>query len=167
MAQTDWIELHRLNRVWRAWMDGNSPFQTPEPLDTLRYLSEECHEARKCWMVERLPTQPRARKPDSTIYQELGQAVMLALTYLPDAEIMRCVELLHEDTDYICHCATMAILYHNTYEVPHIAREWVRNLLAAIDGYPGMDVTKELHDCHHRLGWRWASEKWAKLGSEF
>lgn len=148
-------------------MDAHSPFKTPaDPLDTLRYLSEECHEARKCWMVERLPDQPRRQKPDSTIHQELGQAVMLALTYLPDAAVMRGVGPLNEDIDYICYCATQAIMSHNPYMPPNIPCEWVRNCLQAIGGHPGMDVTAELKECHRRLGWRWASEAWAKLGGE-
>lgn len=41
----DWIELHRLNRAWRAWMDAHSAFVTPETIDSLRYAAGEAREA--------------------------------------------------------------------------------------------------------------------------
>ena len=46
--QIDWSELHRLNRVWRQWMDGRSKFVTPsEPVNTLRYAADESREAKR------------------------------------------------------------------------------------------------------------------------
>jgi hypothetical protein len=50
--QIDWSELHRLNRVWRQWMDGRSKFVTPsEPVNTLRYAADESREAKREYRI--------------------------------------------------------------------------------------------------------------------
>jgi hypothetical protein len=48
MEQPNWPELHRLNRIWRQWMDARSKFVTPaQTVTTLQYTSGETREAKR------------------------------------------------------------------------------------------------------------------------
>lgn len=159
---TDWVELHRLNRLWRAWMDRNSKFVTPDDaLDTLRYLSEECHEARKCWMVEQLPHHPRRQAPDKTIRQEFAQAIMLGLTALPvidftEAENDCLARSDLQSIDNICDLANDAVV--NRAQGFDYWTASAHALLMAIDAWPGFNANTELRLCWSALAWKHASQ---------
>lgn len=45
--QPNWAELHRLNRVWREWMDSHSKFVTPDTVPTVEYAACETREAKR------------------------------------------------------------------------------------------------------------------------
>lgn len=45
--QPNWAELHRLNRLWRQWMDEHSQFVTPNTVTTVEYATCETREAKR------------------------------------------------------------------------------------------------------------------------
>lgn len=157
MYVIDWPHLWRLNRQWRQWMAANSAFVTPETVDTLRYCRIECNEAADIELRNRLSKHPRNNGRDNTVYEELADALMLALTALPDHEYISEAISRNATTDEICDLASQSVILFSANSKP----EWwwhVADMIAAVGRYPGMNVEAELRKCWHRLAWKHASK---------
>lgn len=158
----DFRELWQLNRRWRQWMAANSEFVTPDTIDTLRYCRIECNEAADVELRNRLSKHPRNNGRDNTVYEELADALMLALTALPEKVVWQDIK----DSDFpidnalrmdiICHRANMAVYYNASYSTVDTIP--VTALCARIAEYPGMNTHLELCKCWHRLAWKHASK---------
>ncbi len=159
MYVIDWPQLWRLNRQWRQWMEANSEFVTPaDVLDTLRYMRIECNEAADVEMRNRLSKHPRNNGRDNTVYEELADALMLALTALPDPE--KWISQLCDDDDVsmdsICDMANQSVILFAADSRSWFL--WSADLVVVIARYPGMAVEVELRKCWHRLAWKHASK---------
>lgn len=143
----DLTALWHTNRRWRAWMDANTKFVTPDTLDALRYMDGECREVRDLWMRQQKPEHVRNNGRDSTIEQELADVAMMALTALPEPPPMGGFGVF--DADYMCDNANNAVLAFRM-NVPSWDRRvyWTLNHVLA---YPGLDLPAELDRCHRRL----------------
>jgi hypothetical protein len=141
-------ELHERNKRWRAWMDANTPFKTPDTLDCLRYAAGECAEVRDLWMRERLAGHARNNERTSTINQELADVAMMILTVFDPEPHHKGLE--HGfNIDFLCDAANEAIIACGQgYDWTYGATEVIAHVLA----YPGFNLATELDDCHTRLG---------------
>lgn len=154
------IDLQALwheNRRWRQWMDANTKFQTPETIDTLRYMLIECCEVLDLWMRDRNPDHARNNERNSTIHQELADVAMLALTAIPeDFELSTVGPVLHVfGIDDCCLYAAQAV---QSYEAGD--RRWrgiCEDILIFVLAHEGMDLPAELRKCHRRLAWKHGS----------
>ncbi len=154
---TDLTVLWHTNRRWRAWMDANTRFVTPDTLDCLRYLSGECHEVRDLWMRQEKPGHARNNERNSTIGQELADVVMLALTVL-DKPPVKDEWFIYEDSfdvDQMCDAANMAVM---VYRWESNWRPDVFNVLGHVLAYPGLDLAAELDRCWRRLAMKHGQE---------
>lgn len=157
MYVIDWPHLWRLNRQWRQWMEANSEFVTPDIIDTLRYCRIECNEAADAEIRVRLEKHPRNNGRENTVHEELADALMLALTALPDPD--RWIRQLSDDDDVtmdaICDMANQAVVFFVAdYGCWFL---WTADTMVVISRYPGMNVEGELRKCWHRLAWKHAS----------
>lgn len=163
---TNLTELHQINQRWRAWMDANTPFKTPSTLDSLRYMDGETREVRDLWMREQL-NHARNNGRQSSIYQELADVAMMALTALPDGGFER-TQFMPSDIDFLCSWADSAVI---DYRQDNDGWDrFVEGIIAFVDEYPGMDLPAELANCHYRLAWKHGSrayaEQYADLGCD-
>lgn len=158
--------LWERNRLWRAWMDANTPFVTPETLDTLRYMLIECCEVLDLWMRDRNPNHARNNERNSTICQELADVAMLALTAIPDGSDLSTVGpvLYVFDIDECCLYAAQAIQSYKEND-----RRWrgiCEDILIFVLAHDGFDLAAELDKCHRRLAWKHGSHALAAAGSD-
>lgn len=158
--QPNWAELHRLNRVWREWMDTHSQFATPDTIDSLRYARIEANEAADLELRQKLPAHARNNERNHTIPGELAQVVMLLLTALPtiDFALAEREGLCLSDLprlDDICDLANSAVI-----ECAAGFDYWTgyaHALLRATEHWPGLDIAAELRRCWSALAWKHAS----------
>jgi hypothetical protein len=142
---TNLAELHERNKRWRAWMDANTPFKTPDTLDALRLALVASARALEAWVNQ---THARNNERASTINQELADVAMMILTALDSEPTDNGIENGF-DIDNLCDAANDAVIecrYHN---------EWVyaaNDVFAIVLEYPGFDLATELDACHTRLG---------------
>lgn len=159
MYVIDWPHLWRLNQMWRKWMEANSEFVTPDTVDTLRYCRIECNEAADVELRNRLSKHPRNNGRDNTVHEELADALMLALTALPDGVDWSYASIDDNESspmDIICHGASTSVTFANQEEIAWVW--WLIDVCVAISRYPGMKTHLELCKCWHRLAWKHASK---------
>lgn len=208
---TDFGDLWRFNRRWRAWMDAHTKFVTPAPLALLEYMANETGEAseasrgglmsrldaclaeartifealggeakvvaqsmleaacraRDMYMRAQYTGHARTNGRFLTVYEELADVAMLALTVLPDLGDWTAQDAAGEPSTIndICNTANWAVMSYMD-DVPAWLH-WVVLLVRMIDRYPGMQLTRELAKCHDRLAWKHASEQWSIANLRF
>lgn len=172
---TDLQALWERNRLWRAWMDANTPFVTPEDrIDTLRYSRDEAasevkleylalslaqvsaSQASDRWMRERLVEHARNNVRRSTLYEELADVAMLLLTAYPaDRSFSPDPVCVFDDLDNLCLVLSAAVVSYDK----RVGDWWlnVSDSLHFIAHYPGFDLAAELDKCHRRLAWKHGS----------
>lgn len=144
-------------------MAANSEFVTPDTIDTLRYLRIECNEAADVELRNRLSKHPRNNGRDNTVYEELADALMLALTALPEIIHRELCPFVPVHTmDAICNWSNFMVVGCLDGDLDIFANpSWIGNgymLLTTICCYPGMNTEAELRKCWHRLAWKHASK---------
>lgn len=159
--QIDWVELHRLNRVWRGWMDVHSNFVTPDTLDSLRYCRIEANEGADLELRAKLPQHARNNERQHTIPGELAQVVMLCLTALDEIVINKLMPVYQIDPDLpltldtICTLADRAVMeyiqdFAYWIDLTHI-------LLVTITELAVVNVESDLRQCWWQLAWKHAN----------
>lgn len=161
MQKTDWVELHRLNRVWREWMDAHSKFVTPDTIDSLRYARIEANEAADLELRQKLPDHARNNERNHTIFGELAQVAMLVLTALPKIDFEKAAQdrLFHSELpaiDSFCDLANSAVV--ECVQNFDYWRAYAHALLMTIETYPGFDANTHLRQCWSALAWKHASQ---------
>lgn len=148
----DLTALWHTNRRWRAWMDANTKFVTPDTLDCLRYALIESCEALDSWMRARLPDHARNNGRDHTVESELADTAMLLLTALTEFMMnqsqYRTAKPIVRTLDDICLAAAESAYYCST---DTIWEDKAYLALLMVVGYPGLDLPAELDRCHRRL----------------
>jgi hypothetical protein len=144
---TNLAELHERNKRWRAWMDANTPFKTPDTLDCLRYALTEAAEAMDVFLREKNQTHARNNERNHSLHAELADTAMMLLTALehPPRRSLYCICPLDDVVFYIAN----AVYYCS------IEDDWTQDAESAIEliaNYPGFDLATELEACHARLG---------------
>ena len=166
---TDLTALWRTNRRWRAWMDANTRFVTPDTLQCLRHMRNETCEAADLLMRIDHPEEVRNNGRDSTVEQELADVVVMALTVLSEPPDAREVSgwkrhPVEFDIDYLCHHANDAV---NEYKENDSEFSWwipaAYRVIEFVLAYPGLDLPAELDRCWRRLAVKhgmMALDKW-------
>lgn len=149
----DLTTLWHTNRRWRAWMDANTKFVTPETLDCLRLALVASTRALDCWLRQKNPDHARNNGREHTVESELADTAMLLLTALPGHDdLMRILkdnpEWGDSNLDSICLMIGYSIVDYK-HDQPWTV-ESVTALLA-IAHYPGLDLAVELDRCWRRL----------------
>jgi hypothetical protein len=140
-------ELHERNKRWRAWMDANTPFKTPDTLDCLRYALTEAAEAMDVWLREKNQTHARNNERNHSLHAELADTAMMLLTALPEiTEFYSYSGPMDHALDYICLDIVECIMEEL------VGNPWDSCALAYIAAYSGFDLATELEACHTRLG---------------
>jgi hypothetical protein len=140
-------ELHERNKRWRAWMDANTPFKTPDTLDCLRYALTEAAEAMDVWLREKNQTHARNNERNHSLHAELADTAMMLLTAI-DGQNLTPETPKTGTLDLICFSVASAVFRCATIE------RWEYTVVYAlrmIANYPSFDLSIELDICHKRL----------------
>lgn len=166
IQQINWPELHRLNRVWRAWMDVHSNFVTPKTITLLRCARIEANEAADIEIRTDEPAMARNNERQHTITGELAQVGMLTLTAMLefDQEIEDCT--IGATMDDICDCANQTVMDYSPDDALNVWQWNAQQLLYMIAKYPDVNVPADLRQCWLQLAQKHASYHMDKYPEE-
>jgi len=142
-----------LDMVWAFRREMQHVWPTPDTeIDSLRYADCEAREALDAWMRINRPDHKRNHERDADILGELADCALMLLTALGPTYQFQYVSYVSDvipTIDDICWYVARA---HRLIE--REGDEWyydAESALAAIDAYPGMDLTKQLYIRMSRL----------------